>query len=120
MERLSSLYSRKTLGVIERLKIPALIIVILTFVLIILAYFVNTKSMFEPKDLSFALYLIFIGIPSFIIALITSRGFLRTGSWPLLWLGIGALTFGITNILGGFLLTTLFQQLNNIGNSRQI
>lgn len=85
----------------------------------ILFYFVPTKISYEPLDLSLVLYLIFICIPAFFIALVTSRGFIRTGSWPLLWLGIGALSFGITNVLSSFLLTSTFSTLNNtitVGN----
>ena len=79
---------KKTVSFFERLKISALIIVFLTLVFMILFYFVPTKISYEPLDLSLVLFLIFICIPAFFIALVTSRGFLRTGSWPLLWLGI--------------------------------
>jgi PAS domain S-box-containing protein len=97
--------SDKTLGFIERLKIPALIIVILTSVLTLLIYITNINIQYEPKYLNLVLYLIFLGISSFIIAYVTSRGFLRTGSWPLLWLGVGAITFGLANIFASFLVT---------------
>ena len=110
---------KKINSLFERLKISALIIVILTLFLLTLFYFVPTKITYEPLDLSLVLYMIFICIPAFFIAFITSRGFLRTGAWPLLWLGIGTLTFGIANTLSSFLLTSTFTTLNNtitVGN----
>ena len=110
---------KKPISFFERLKLPALIIVLLTVVFITLFYFVLTKITFEPKYLNLVLYLIFICIPAFFIAFITSRGFVRIGAWPLLWLGIGALTFGIANALSSFFLTNNFTTLNNtitVGN----
>jgi PAS domain-containing protein len=101
----------ESLGFINQAKTPALIIVILTAVFLILLYFLNIKVKFEPAYLSLTLYLVFFIIPSFIIALITSRGFLRTGTWPVLWLGIGALTYGIANLLSNLLLLSL--SMNN-------
>ena len=67
---------KKTISIFERLKVSALIIVFLTLFFMILFYFVPTKISYEPLDLSLVLYLIFICIPAFFIALVTSRGFI--------------------------------------------
>ena len=95
----------ETLGFINQLKIPGLIIFILVTALLILLYYLNIKVQFASAYFNLTLYLIFIIIPSIVIAFITSRGFLRTGTWPVLWLGIGALTFGIANLLSSLLLS---------------
>ena len=95
---------RETLVFVERLKIPALIIFISTIILTIILFYMNIKVGYEPPNLIFFLLLIFIGIPSFIIAIISIRGFLLSGVWAVLWLGIGALTFGIATIISSFLI----------------
>ncbi len=83
---------RETLVFVERLKIPALIIFISTIILTIILFYMNIKVGYEPPNLIFFLLLIFISIPSFIIAIISIRGFLLSGVWAVLWLKIGART----------------------------
>lgn len=91
-------------GYLERLKFPGLLIVIFTFFLTILFYFLNISASYEPAYLTFILNLIFVGISGFIIAVIAFRGFLRTGIWAILWLGISALTFGLATVVGSLLI----------------
>jgi len=57
----------------------------------------------EPQYLALALNTTLIGIPAFFLAGIAIRGFLSTGAWPVLWLGVGAPTFAVGTVLGGVL-----------------
>ena len=96
--------SQEDYGLLESLKIPALGVVILLVILTIIFYFLNLSISYEPENLSFSLNLVFIGLPSFFIAFIAARSFMRTGAWPILWLGIGTLTFGLATVIGSFLI----------------
>lgn len=107
MSRPSSLElnnSLRTLEFIERLKIPALIIVILITVLTLMFFILRSNEFFDPENLLLIFYSIFIFLPSVVIAIVAGRGFLRSGSWPVLWPGIGTLSFGIAAIIGSFLI----------------
>jgi hypothetical protein len=96
--------NQENLGFIAKLKIPALIIVILMLVLTLVFYILNFNGIYNPTDLLFSLNLIFIFIPALVIAYISSRAFLRSGNWPLLWLGVGALIYGFSKLIGGYLI----------------
>lgn len=88
-------------GFLERSKLPGLLLIIILFILTALFLFLNINTRYDPPYLLLFLNVTFISIHSFIIGL---RGFLRTGTWAVLWLGIGALTFGIATLLGGLFL----------------
>jgi PAS domain S-box-containing protein len=89
---------------IEKLKIPGLAIVILIVFLTFLFYFLDIEASYDPENLSFFLNLIFIGIPSVIIAFVAMRSFLKSGAWPVLWMGIGTLSFGLSTLISSFLI----------------
>ncbi len=91
--------NKKNLAFIEKLKVPGLALVILIIFLTVLFTIIDIETSYEPENLVFFLNVIFVGIPSFIIAFVGLRGFLRSGSWPVLWLGIGTLTFGISGLV---------------------
>ncbi|WP_414469377.1 PAS domain S-box protein [Methanobacterium sp. ACI-7] len=92
-------------GFMERFKLLGLLIIIIIFILNALFLFLNINTRYDPPYLLLFLNVIFISIPSFIIGFIGFRGFLRTGTWAVLWLGIGALTFGIATLSAGLLIT---------------
>jgi len=96
--------NEKNFAFIKKLKIPGLAIVILIVFLTFLFYFLDIGTSYDPENLSFILNLIFIGITSVIIAFVALRSFLKSGAWPVLWLGIGTLTFGLSTILSSFLI----------------
>jgi PAS domain S-box-containing protein len=96
----------KAYGYLERLKRPALWLVVLVLALTVLFWMLDITAAFEPPYLTFSLNTMFIFAPSLLIALISLRGFARTGNWPILWLGVGTFTFGIGTILGGLFVTT--------------
>lgn len=54
--------------------------------------------------MAFIFNLFIIGLPSIVIAIIGVRSFLNSGSWQVMWLGIGTLIFGLAVIFGSFLL----------------
>lgn len=95
--------SNRTLEFINRLKQPALWLVILVFAATVAFYLLHITASFDPPYLALALNIVFITAPSFLIAFIASRSFMLTGVWPTLWLGIGTLTFGLGSLLGGLL-----------------
>ena len=88
---------------LQRLRRPALFLVILVAAAMGALALLNPAMVFEPPYLILFLNIVSIGIPSLFISVIASRGFLRTGAWPALWLGAGTLSFGIAMLLGGFL-----------------
>jgi PAS domain S-box-containing protein len=91
--------SKKIYVFLERLKIPALLLVVLMYVLVIIFYFMDNNVKYNPNNLIFILNLIFVFIPSLFIAFIALRSFLRTGNWPVLCIGLGTLSFGVAALL---------------------
>ena len=96
---------------IKRLMTPAIYLVLLILALTIVFSFVNTQASFEPTYLALALNVLFVFIPSIVIAVLTIRSFKLTGTWATLLLGSGALTFGIGTVISGLLVTI---SINNI------
>lgn len=97
--KLESDDSQETLGFIKRLKIPALIIVVLMYLLVVVFYFVGINAKYNSTNLILGLNIIFVVIPSLIIAFIAARSFLRTGNWAVMWMGMGTLSFGLAVFL---------------------
>ena len=97
-------------GFLGRLKTPALWLVILMYILVMIFYFLNINIKFNPTNLTFILNIIFVFIPSLIIALIAARSFFSTGNWAVLGLGIGTLSFGLAAFLSFFI--ALFAPIN--------
>jgi len=91
--------NKENFAFIEKLKIPSRALVILTVFLTILFYIMDIEASYEPENLIFFLNIIFVGIPSIIIAFVALRGFLKSGAWPVIWLGIGTLTFGLSGLV---------------------
>jgi PAS domain S-box-containing protein len=94
----------------KRLKTPALLLLgFFAAGSIILALF-EPKVAFISPVLYLCLNLLFITVPSFVVVIISARSFLMTGSWPVLWLGGGAIAFGLAGLIGsGFLLADNIQ-----------
>jgi PAS domain S-box-containing protein len=90
-------------GTIDRLKTPAMALLALVLAATLLFWILDIKIAAEPPYLVFVLNLLFIGIAGCLIAIIAARGFLRTGAWAALWLGVGALTFALSTAGGSFL-----------------
>jgi PAS domain S-box-containing protein len=89
---------------IEDLKRPALWLVLLLLVVTGVLSQLQIKGTYESPYLVLALYVPFIGIPCFFITLFAARGFVRTGVWPVIWLGGAALAYGIANLMSPLLL----------------
>ena len=89
---------------LKRLRAPALALIIIFLVLTVIFWRLGSQTIFEPPYLYFGLDLLLPGLPTVIIAVVATGVFLRTGIWPLLWLGAAALTFGVANTLSSFLL----------------
>ncbi len=102
--------STKIYVFLERLKIPALLIVVFMYVLVIIFYFLNNNVKYNPTNLIFILNLIFVFIPSLFIAFIALRSFFRTGNWPVLCIGFGTLSFGIAALLS--FLIAIYEPIN--------
>ena len=81
---------------IERLK-PFLVVVLVLAIIILNYYiFLNSNVIYGNSLLSLILFTFLITIPSILISIITVRSFLRSGSWSVLWLGIGTIIFGLS------------------------
>ncbi len=89
--------------IINRFRWPALGLVVLVLVLTVVFRLLDLKVSAVPAFLPLTLNIFFIGIPSCFITTLTIRSFLRTGSWPVFWMGAGALSFGIASISFGIL-----------------
>lgn len=84
-------------------RVRALWLVFFVFVLTLVLAAVNIKASFVSPLLLLVLNVLFISLVSFVSAALAAVSFMRTGSWPVLWFGSGALTLGIASTLGGFL-----------------
>ncbi|WP_198527451.1 PAS domain S-box protein [Candidatus Methanoperedens nitratireducens] len=82
---------------------PALWLVILMFVLTIAFYLLDIKESYDSTSLTLALNIVFVMLPSFFIAVIAVRSFVRTGAWPVMWMGIGTLAFGLAVLLSNWI-----------------
>lgn len=94
-----SLSEKKAPGFLARLKQPALWAAVLMVLLIIIFRFFNIRTSTDPQFLALFLNIIFIFIPSVIVTVMAIRSFINTGAWPVIWLGTGAFTYGITMLL---------------------
>jgi PAS domain S-box-containing protein len=90
-------------GILGRLKLPALILVVLIMGLAITLFWVEIPPSIENPYLTLALNILFNGISAFIIAFISIRGFCLSGRWSVLWFGLATGIFGFGSILGGLL-----------------
>lgn len=90
-------------GYLERLKRPALWLVVLLFVLAIVFYLLDIKASYDSTELTLFLNIVFVVLPSFLVAIIAARGFISTGVWPVLWMGIGTLSFGLAVLLSNWI-----------------
>ncbi len=75
------------------------------FVLLIFALGAQThqESVFDSPWLLLFLNVLFLSLISFVVAFIAARAYLRSGIIRLLWLGGGALVFGLGNLMAGIL-----------------
>jgi PAS domain S-box-containing protein len=96
--------ARDRVGKIERLKRPALWLLVVLVIATVVFGVLDTESSFEPPYLMFSLNILFLGVPGFFITAIAIRSFLRTGTWTVLWLGIGTLSFALATLEGSFLI----------------
>jgi PAS domain S-box-containing protein len=94
---------QETYGFLERLKTPALWLVILMYVLVVVFYLLGINAIYNSTQFILVLNIIFVVIPSLFIAFIAARSFLRTGNWPVLWMGVGTLSFGLAVLLSYFI-----------------
>ena len=103
-ENIFSSGEKKLYGLMEHFKRPALSLVLLAVAAVIVLKSLGLNATFESPVLLLSLNSVFIGIPSVLIAVIAARGFLRSGSWAALWMGIGSLVFGLTMVLSSLIL----------------
>ncbi len=88
----------------KTLKRISLILISLVFLSILLLWLFDLQTGPENPLLLFFIIIIFVGIVSVVISVISAKSFIDTGNWAILWLGVGALVFG----LGGGLATGLY------------
>jgi PAS domain S-box-containing protein len=88
------------------LKSLSLGLVVLVFVLTILFYVTDIQAKWDSSGLTLVLNIVFVVVPSFFIAFIAARSYVRTGVWSVLWMGIGTVTFGLAAILSNWLRIT--------------
>ena len=81
---------------IERLNPFPLLILVLSIIILIFVIFLNSNVIYGNPLLVLILFTFLITIPSILISIITVRSFQRNGSWPVLWLGIGTVIFGLS------------------------
>jgi PAS domain S-box-containing protein len=91
-------------SILERLRHPALWLLILIVAATIAFSQLDIQASSEPPYLTFALNILLIGVPACFIVVLSARSFLHTGTWPVLWLGAGVITFALGRIEAGFLL----------------
>jgi PAS domain S-box-containing protein len=75
-------------------------LLILFSALTIILYLLNIQSGKDLPILMLFLNIIFIGISSVAIFIISSQSFIKTGSWTFIWIGTGALSFGLAMVIG--------------------
>ncbi len=92
-------------SIASRLKGPALWLAAGVFVATGILWLLDIDRRFEAAIVNLVSNITFIGIASGLIAVISARGFLRTGAWSVLWLGAGSLAFGIAVSLSSVFLT---------------
>jgi hypothetical protein len=81
------------------LKRLSLWLVVLIIILAIVFYLLEAKTTWDSSVLTLVLNIVFVVIPSFFIALIASWGFMHSGSWQVMWLGVGTLAYGLAVLL---------------------
>ena len=81
---------------IERLKPFHVVVLILAIIILTYYIFLNSNVIYGDSLLVLILFTFLITIPSILISIITVRSFLRSGSWSVLWLGIGTIIFGLS------------------------
>jgi PAS domain S-box-containing protein len=84
---------------VESLKRPNLWLVILIVFLTIVFYLLDIQASWDSSVLIFLLNIVLVVIPAFFIAAISFWGFLQSGSWQIMWLGVGTLTYGLAVLL---------------------
>jgi len=84
---------------LEGLKRPALGLVLLMAALTVIFWQLDIRACFEPPYFFLSLNIIFIGFACLATAFIAGRSFLKTGAWPVLLVGAGALTFGLSQLI---------------------
>ncbi|MBI4330370.1 MAG: PAS domain S-box protein [Chloroflexi bacterium] len=61
----------------------------------------------------------FLALATFMVAYLAARGFIESGLWHYLWLGVGVFTFGVAFLSAGWLVTAIGANesvtLNNVG-----
>lgn len=87
-----------------RLRGPALALAVLLLVATLLLWLAPVDARRESYAGNLLGTLLFITAASIFIAVISIRSFLRTGAWPVLWLGAGSLAFGLAVPLSNVLL----------------
>ena len=90
---------------VESLKRPNWWLVILVIILTIAFYLLDIQASWDSSVLTLLLNIVFVVVPAFFIAVISSRGFLQSGSRQIMWLGVGTLTYGLAVLLSFWLRT---------------
>jgi PAS domain S-box-containing protein len=79
-------------------------LLILFSALTVFFYLLNIQSGKDLPILMLFLNIIFIGISSVAIFIISSQSFIKTGSWTFIWVGNGALSYGLAMVIGPILI----------------
>lgn len=86
------------------LKRPALALVFVVFILTIIFYYLKIDAAADPPYLALTLSFLFVCVSLFTITVIAARSFIKTGNWPVVWLGSGAMVYGLTMFISSWML----------------
>jgi PAS domain S-box-containing protein len=90
-------------SILERLRQPALWLVVLVLAATIILAVLDIKASSDPPYLILTLNILLVGVPCIFFSGIAAISFLRSGVWPALWLGGGSLAFGLAVFLSGLM-----------------
>jgi hypothetical protein len=102
----ATLDTEKSISVLERLHALAIAVIVAVIIVGLILWLQKTKGIFDPPYLILSLNVAIIFLPAVLIAAITVSGFLSTGSWPVLSLGLGTIAIAISTVIGSALLPT--------------
>ncbi len=119
-ERKSIHFPNKAANFLEKLKAPALGLVIILIVLTVVLNLLDIQASFDGPYLLLGLFIFFVGIPGILVSWMAGRAFLKNGIWAALWMGIGTLTFALTNMFSTsaseFFPTNIYVTAHNTGS----
>jgi PAS domain S-box-containing protein len=119
-ERRSINFPNGAADILEKFKTPALGLVICLIVLTLVFKLLDIQASFDRPNLLLGLFILFVGIPGILVSWMAGRAFLKNGIWAALFMGIGTLTFALTNVFSTsaseFFSTNIYVTAHNTGS----